>query len=416
MDPLNFARLAFHLMDTRRNQWKPPEELERMQLQALQALVSHAAMHVPHYRKTLNGLNIRSLDDLAAIPLTAKPDVQKDPGMFVSDAFPIPKLSRHQTSGSSGTPLTVYYSAEDGIRAAALRMHWLTDNGVGSFDRQANVTYYKYKDSFIQRLGVFKVHYLSMMDAVGDALRSLASLKPSVIISTPSFILPIAIANLEAGSPVRVRKVFTSGEMLTTGARELIKKSFSCSVSDRYGTIEAGPVAWECEKGSLHVFSDSILVEILDDKGNPVRGGESGEIVLTTLCKRSMPFIRYSIGDRAAWGPKCQCGRNFPVIKGLEGRMNGMLTLPSGRLFSATTVGAALRHLPGIICFQTIQERQDHLRIRVVKDGSHNLTREQIAGAVLRALPEPIGIEVDETGRIEPEKNGKIRDFISKIA
>jgi phenylacetate-CoA ligase len=403
-------------MDTRRNQWKAPDELERMQIRALQALVSHAAKHVPHYRKTLKGLNIRSLDDLAAMPLTAKPDVQKDPELFVNDAFAQSKLSRHKTSGSSGTPLPVYYSAEDSIRAAALRMHWLTDNGVGPFDRKANVTYYKYKESFIQRLGIFKVHYLPVMDAGGDTLRSLSSLKPSIIISTPSFMLPLVMANLEAGSPVRVRKVFTSGEMLTTGARELIKKSFSCSVSDRYGTIEAGPVAWECEKGGMHVFSDSILLEILDDAGNPVRGGESGNLVLTTLRKRSMPFIRYCIGDRASWGAKCQCGRNFPVLKGLEGRMNGMLTLPSGRRFSATTVGAALRHLPGIICFQTIQERPDFLRIRVVRDGSHNLTRAQIAEAVLRALPEPVDIEVEETDRIEPEKNGKMRDFASKIA
>lgn len=416
MDPMNSARLAFHLMDTRRNQWKPPEELERMQLRALQALVSHAAIHVPHYRKTLKGLKIRSLDDLAAMPLTAKPDVQKDPGLFVSEAFPLSKLDRHKTSGSSGTPLPVYYSAEDSIRAAALRMHWLTDNGVGPFDRQANVTYYKYPDSLIQRLGFFKVHYLSVMDSGGNALQSLSSLKPSIIISTPSFMLPLVMANLGAGSPVSVRRVFTSGEVLTTGARELTEKSFSCSVSDRYGTIEAGPIAWECEKGGMHVFSDSILLEILGDDGNPVREGESGNVVLTTLRKCSMPFIRYSIGDRSAWGPKCPCGRGYPVILGLEGRMNGMLTLPSGRKFNATMVGVALRHLPGLVCFQTIQERPDFLRIRVVKGGLLSLPHGEIAEAVLRALPEQIEIVVEETGRIEPEKNGKMRDFISKIS
>ena len=98
-----------------------------------------------------------------------------------------------------------------------------------------------------------------------------------------------------------------------------------------YSAAEAGYLALQCpQQEHYHIQSESALVEVLDEAGNPCRPGETGTMVVTPLHNFAMPLIRYAIGDIAEVGAPCACGRGLPVLARLLGRVRQMLVLPSG--------------------------------------------------------------------------------------
>ena len=106
--------------------------------------------------------------------------------------------------------------------------------------------------------------------------------------------------------------IFTSAELLHPSVRQYIEETFHCKVYDRYGTMELGGVACECEAHTgLHISAENNYVEILSD-GLPAEAGEVGDLIVTNLNNRGMPFIRYRIGDAGAWDE----GDGLPVWAG----------------------------------------------------------------------------------------------------
>ena len=89
------------------------------------------------------------------------------------------------------------------------------------------------------------------------------------------------------------------------------------------------------ESENLHIQSESVFVEVLDENGNACRPGEVGEVVITPLHNLAMPLLRYSIGDFAEVG-SCSCGRTLPVLRRIMGRTRSMVRLPNGDEFYAS--------------------------------------------------------------------------------
>ena len=116
--------------------------------------------------------------------------------------------------------------------------------------------------------------------------------------------------------------------------REFLEETFGGKVFNRYGCREISLLASECERHTgMHVNSDAVIVEIEPVAGMPEN---VGRVLVTDLLNRSMPLIRYEIGDFASWvdGPACPCGRSLPRIAQIEGRSTDFLRLPDGTLIS----------------------------------------------------------------------------------
>lgn len=105
---------------------------------------------------------------------------------------------------------------------------------------------------------------------------------------------------------------------------------------DVYSSAEVGYIAMQCpESENLHIQSESVFVEVLDEAGKPCQPGEVGEVIVTPLHNLAMPLLRYSIGDFAEVG-SCSCGRTLPVLKHIMGRTRSMVRLANGDEFYAS--------------------------------------------------------------------------------
>ena len=139
-------------------------------------------------------------------------------------------------------------------------------------------------------------------------------------------------------------------------------------VHDLYGATEAGCIAWRCPAcEAYHVNSDTALVEVLND-GEPAQLGEIGAVVITNLFARTMPFIRYQLGELAELGPSCPEAPGCVTLRSLRGRTTDRLIGSDGRMLSPYTF--VPDEIEGIARYRVIQERPDLVRVLVVPGGA----------------------------------------------
>lgn len=165
---------------------------------------------------------------------------------------------------------------------------------------------------------------------------------------------------------VRPRLVLPTSELLDDASRRLFSQVFACRVVDLYGSEEVGCIAWECRTcDGYHVAADMLIVEVLKD-GRPAQAGEQGEIVVTNLHSRAMPFIRYRQGDVATVSRHApRCGSPFPLISRIEGRVDDFLVLRNGRRLPPHPFYHCIDPVPGIKSWRIMQETAGTMRLEL---------------------------------------------------
>jgi phenylacetate-CoA ligase len=211
--------------------------------------------------------------------------------------------------------------------------------------------------------------------------------------------------------------VFAIGESLTTESRDEIARGFGCPVIDSYGATEIGYIAFQCPGGSgYHVAAESVLVELLDNDDMPVKAGEVGRVVLTSLYNYAMPFLRYAIGDYAiaAAGP-CPCGRTLPRLAGIAGRQRSVFTFADGTQRSPWGFRSAFARLIPARQMQFVQTALDTVEIRYVpKDGAPpDLDHVQRIGR--DKFHSTVTVKLVAVADIPRLPSGKIEDCVSLV-
>ena len=172
-------------------------------------------------------------------------------------------------------------------------------------------------------LAILKEDFISLKKAIKDfsifqsieeLIANLAEYDPSVIITYPSMAICLADHIHPALKP---RELWLGGESLSTKQRSHIESSLQSKIYCSYGASEFLPIAWECAKGNLHVNSDWVLLEAVDEHFLPLpAGNRSYTTLLTNLANTIQPIIRYDLGDQICYSPKkCPCGSMLPHIK-----------------------------------------------------------------------------------------------------
>ena len=343
----------------------PRERLRALQLERLGHVLHQAAASMPFYAKTfaeagLRPEDIASHDDVARLPFTTKADLRRHyPFGFL--AKPINEIRRlHASSGTSGRPTVVGYSARDLDTWAGLMARSLAAAGVRPGDIVHNAYGYGLFTGGLgahdgaERLGCTVVP--ASGGNTGRQVRLLVDFGARVLCATPSYALNIAEVadrmgeNLAAG-PLAVG-VF-GAEPWSEGLRRELQERLGLRAVDLYGLSEImGPgVAVECAvaQAGQHVWEDHFLVEVIDpETGQPAAPGEFGELVLTTLTKEAMPLLRYRTRDMTRLlDTPCLCGRTHRRLGRVTGRSDDMLIIRGVNLYSSE-VEAQLVGFPDI--------------------------------------------------------------------
>lgn len=406
-------------------QWWPAEKVEELQRQRLADLLSYAATHSEHYRAILGGRASVEVDEalgiLRSLPLLTKTDVQtKTPQLL---AVPAPgRLTRKTTGGSTGQAVTIL---KDRFALAFERAAmWLGYGwaGIHFGDRCARFwgSQFDGRRRLLGRAGDFAMNRLRFSAfAFDDAdleryWRRCLAFRPAYLYGYVSMLEAFA-AFIDRrgydGRAIGARAVITTSEVLAPPQRALLERVFGTRTFVEYGCGEVGPIAYECEQGSLHMMSADLVVEFLDDRGNPVGDGESGQIVLTDLNSRAMPLIRYRIGDNGIAGKACACGRGFPVLAKIWGRAYDVVQGVDGRRYHGEFFMYLFEDLRKsgreIRQFQVVQDRPDHLTIRIVADSETVTDIAPIIKDHLAAKLPGIEVVVERVDVIERSASGK---------
>ena len=184
---------------------------------------------------------------------------------------------------------------------------------------------------------------------------------------------------------------------------------------------EFGYLALQCpEHEHYHVQSENVLVEILNDDGEPCQRGEIGRVIVTSLHNFAMPLLRYEIGDYAEVGSPCACGRGLPVLKQIIGRQRNMFVLPNGETrwpqIDAQDIAGAFDDLPPITKFQLVQKTVERLEANLVVARPLTTKEEDTIRAYLqRGLGYEFEVRFCYVDDIPRSPRGKFEEFRSEV-
>lgn len=212
-----------------------------------------------------------------------------------------------------------------------------------------------------------------------------------------------------------LKAIITTSEKVTPEMRKVMEAAYRCRVFEEYSTVENVLFASECEAGKLHISPDVGLVEILRPDGTPCLPGEVGEVVTTCLMKTYQVFIRYRLGDLAAWdSDPCPCGRSMPVIHEVVGRIEDVVVGPGGR--QMVRFHGIFINQPHVREGQVVQEATDRIRVKVVTlKGFGNDDVLEIKRRIHQRLGGKISVIVEQVDNIPRTNAGKFQAVISKL-
>jgi phenylacetate-CoA ligase len=212
------------------------------------------------------------------------------------------------------------------------------------------------------------------------------------------------------------RVVWVTSAPISAVQRALLERVFCAPVYDQYGCCEVPHIAAQCEcRGGLHVNTERVCVEFVDEYGRWLRTGEWGRMLLTRYDDGVFPLIRYEVGDTGRYlRETCLCGRTLPLIDQVKGRLTDMIRLPSGRVLSGDYLTTLFDTWPDAVRgFRVVQRKDFSITIEYVASGCKSIG--YVADVVKKILEEKVGHEVPvlfEKVDSIPHDRGKLRFVI----
>jgi phenylacetate-CoA ligase len=409
------------------------DEICALQLRRLKWSLQHAYDHVPHYRAAFDSRGVhprdlRDISDLALFPFTTKADLRNNYpfGMFAVPQSQIARL--HASSGTTGRPTVVGYTAADIDTWARLVARSLRAGGVRSTDK-VHIAY-----GYGLFTGGIGAHYgaerlgctvIPMSGGMTDRqIQLILDFEPDAIMVTPSYMLSIADAMDAAGLDPRSTSLNTGvfgAEPWTEQMRAELEHRFDIDAVDIYGLSEVmGPgVAQECveTKDGLHIWEDHFYPEIINpDTHELLPDGSEGELVFTSLTKEAFPVIRYRTRDMTALLPGT--ARSMRRIRKITGRTDDMMILRGVNVFPSQIEELILRQralAPHFQCVLDRPDRLDQLSIRVEhRPGVSPDERQSAANALAQQIKNRIGVSVD-VAVLHPDSIGRSAGKAARI-
>jgi phenylacetate-CoA ligase len=407
--------------------------VEALQLEKLRALLDVAQAHSPWHMRRMQAAGIRpdtldSLTDLRKLPLMTKQDASANRDALLWRGVPGGAF-KYTTGGSSGQPLIFHFGRQRQASDAAGRMRarrwWGVEPGepevyLWGAPVELNKTDWvkTLRDRLINQL-VLNAFAMSppRMDHYLDAIEAY---RPRCIYGYASSVALLAAHARERGRQPRLpglKVVCTTGEPLYAHQRELIGSVFGVPVANEFGSRDIGFTAHETPQGQVLLMSESIVLEVLDDAGQPVAVGEMGEAVMTGLCSDAQPFIRYRTGDMVRMSPEPdKGGRGLHVIAEVVGRSTDFVVRADGTIMHALAVIYVLRATEGVAEFKLVQHDPRSVEVLIVADPRWTQgSADAVTAGLQQRLGHDVRVAVRVVDAIAPEASGKYRYVVSHV-
>jgi phenylacetate-CoA ligase len=317
----------------RTERWSAERILEG-QFEQIRRLAAHAIAHCTYYRGHLEAAGLSGVDELTPETYRGWPCIEKHAiaaNQAGLTAASCPKehgtIAEAFSTGSTGEPTRVLHSDVSRFFAETLvlRDHlWHQRRFSEKFAALRFQAEGGWKPGWSQAIAAAfesgEVVTLSMTKGLDAQLDWLLREEPGYLLTTPSNLQAVALRSKETGRvPRRLREVLTYAEVLPAGLRELVRRLWQVPLTDSYSCAEVGPLALQCPGTEhYHVQAENVYLEVLRRDGTLCPPGEMGRVVVTPLHNFAMPLLRYELGDMAAPGEACACGRGLPVIFRLQ--------------------------------------------------------------------------------------------------
>ncbi len=342
-----------------------PDELKRIQLKEVQAMLKRCYDKVQHFHKKYDAIklkpeDVKTLDDLKKVPLTLKTDL-RDNYPFGLFAAPMNEIIRiHASSGTTGKPTVVGYTRHD-IDDVWTECMARTCVCGGLFKGDIVQNAYGY-GLFTGGLGFHygaeRIGAAVIPISGGNTERQIMLIQDfgsTAITCTPSYAIYLAEMLEQMKIPREQIKLHTGifgAEFWTEKMREKIEEKLHVRAIDIYGLSEmCGPgVSVDCiDQQGLHIWSDHFLPEIVDrETHESVAPGEKGDLIFSTITKEGIPLPRYDTRDQTSLNfEKCSCGRWHPRHSKILGRSDDMMKIKGINVFPSQ-IESVLLKIPGL--------------------------------------------------------------------
>jgi len=347
--------------------------IKKFQEEKLKALLKYLETHSPFYQnlfkeKNIDISSIQTLEDLFKLPVTTKTDLQ----LHNDDFFCVPMtqiVDFSTTSGTLGDPVTFGLSEKDMERIAYNEAISLSCAGISKGDVVQMIT-------TIDKRFIAGLAYLLGLRKIGAGVvrmgpgipelqwDSIFRYQPKYLITVPSFLLKmidyaeknnVDYKNSSVIGAVCIGESIKNQDFTDNILSQKIKEKWNIQLYSTYASTEMSTAFTECEfQNGGHQHPELIITEILDDDGNPVKEGETGELTITTLGVEALPLLRFKTGDiiKAHYEP-CKCGRNTMRLGPVIGRKQQMIKYKGTTLYPPA-MNDILNDFDGILCYQVV--------------------------------------------------------------
>lgn len=403
------------------------DEVDDFHLKLFKKELNKSISNIPFYDKNIykTALDFNDLDSfLARLPIIEKSNFINKKIPFFNENWGVNKL-KHSTSGSSGTPLTIYSSFPEKLYAHAMILKQIQKitGSWGMKDTLFLSGFYVNSDlnesNFYTRDKIFNNTYVSIYhfkaENADKYLEILNHHKPKIIYGYASAINELAcIIGDRKGFKHNIRMIISTSEILTNNYRKNIEKVFNVNVTDMYGSQEGGHLAFQCRYGVKHINPSRGIIEVKNEEGI-FRVGV-GEAIITAIHRPSFPLYRYNIKDIVEIEkPKniCKCGLHTYIIKKVEGRSEDMVVTSDGRRIGYLNFHAT-KDLVGLKEGQLVQTNYEHFIFNCVfNDDIDILQKKDIMNAIKNSIEERIGVDINidfkDVKSIEKSSKGKFK-------
>jgi phenylacetate-CoA ligase len=430
-------RIALTWLLLLRSEHWSADQFHRYQSKRLAKLLQHAIIEVPFYRDFFRTAGLKpedirpdtAFECLRRLPVLQKETLRADPQLFEAENRQRFRPKRITTSGTTGTPLTVYWDRDSNVlEFCCIQRLWRWAGfrpGQSFLDLRSRVFE---GESGIVRTDkvVYKRNQIingielssDFIDAtnIDQYYELLLRFRPRLVRGHPQSIQHLAtLLDRRGFHDWCPETITTSSEALYDFQRAEIGRIWPVPILDSYGLKEHNVFIAQCRDGGYHISPEYGICEILDDAGDPVRPGEEGWVVATGLHNFAQVLLRYNTADRAVRGHEhtCPCGRTLPLVERIVGRIDDFLCLENGKRYSG--MHFALFGRRGVRKARLIQEDFRHVTVElIVTDEFDQAERDALLTALREKVQNQLDFELRVVDTIQQETPGKFKFVVSR--